>query len=90
MVNHLLVLKNLVGSHTGVTLNEFLTEQLLKWELQLKVTTVTTDAAANQQLAIRLNPYLEWINCFAHMLNLVVRNAFCDYRIQGKSKLMRE
>jgi hypothetical protein len=37
--------------------------------------TETTDAGANMKKAIVRSAHLEWINCLAHLLNLVSKRA---------------
>ena len=49
---------------------------MTKWEINHKVVTVSADGAYNIKKAIQTSTELEYVNCLAHLLNLVVKVLF--------------
>jgi hypothetical protein len=60
-----------------------------EFNLTNKIVTETTDAGANMKKAIVSSTRLDWINCLAHLLNLVSKKVVQDKRIEtllGKAR----
>ncbi|CAB5386644.1 unnamed protein product [Rhizophagus irregularis] len=58
--------------HTAQHITESLEEILEKWNLRDKVFTITTDNAANMKKAISNMNAVEWQECSAHILQLII------------------
>lgn len=65
------------GKHTGVTIAEHLKKVFNDCKIENKVRAVVTDNAANMAAAVRMLPLVSGVRCFAHTLNLIVKNALC-------------
>ena len=68
--------------HTGVNIKEHLTESLARWNLASdKQVVLMTDNRSNVKLACEL---LHWnrLSCFGHNLDLAVKKALQDHRIE--------
>ena len=64
----------LEGSHTGERISSALRDPFSAWGIQDKVTTIVTDNAANVKNAVALLG-IRHQPCFAHTLNLAVKEA---------------
>jgi hypothetical protein len=65
--------KKIEGQHTGENISKNLLETTSAWGIT-KVTSITTDNAANEQKAVKL---LDWnrFGCYGHRINLVVKKS---------------
>ncbi|XP_076301646.1 zinc finger BED domain-containing protein 4-like [Lasioglossum baleicum] len=75
--NLTLKISNVTESHTGEHIHSFLKNTLREWNLHNEEFNIffVTDNAANIVKAIRLNRTWERIPCFAHTLQLVIKDA---------------
>ncbi|XP_063239945.1 zinc finger BED domain-containing protein 4-like [Bacillus rossius redtenbacheri] len=67
-------------SHTASNLCSFLVETITLWGLQDKVVAVVTDNGRNVVAALSASPF-EHISCFAHTLQLVLKDAFLNSKL---------
>lgn len=74
--SYILALKHVQKSHTAENLLTEIKELMTKWEINHKVVTVSADGAYNIKKAIQTSTELEYVNCLAHLLNLVVKVLF--------------
>ncbi|XP_076660133.1 zinc finger BED domain-containing protein 4-like [Halictus rubicundus] len=77
MQNFTLKISNVTEAHTSEHINSFLKNTLAEWNLDNAKfqTYFVTDNAANIVKAVRLSPTWQRIPCFAHTLQLVIKDA---------------
>ncbi|XP_076283019.1 zinc finger BED domain-containing protein 4-like [Lasioglossum baleicum] len=75
--NFTLKIHNVTESHTGEHINSFLRNTVREWNLDKTEFHIyfVTDNAANMVKAVRLSPTWERIPCFAHTLQLTIKDA---------------
>lgn len=71
-----MALKHVTKKHTAENLLSELREVISDWNVGKKVIAVSADGAYNIKKAITESGDLEYINCLAHLLNLVVKLLF--------------
>ena len=69
-------LKHLTCSHTAINLRSELYEIIDDYDLRSKMVTISADGAPNINNAITDAADFDYINCIAHLLNLVVKDLF--------------
>ena len=79
----LLAFKHISVEHTSENLALEVDGTLQYWKLSSKITTATTDSAANIKKAMTGSANFEWIFCLAHLLNLVVKGCFTSDKIKS-------
>lgn len=79
--NYLLALKHCKQSHTAEHLLDELDSIIEVWGLTTKVICISADGAYNIKKAINNSSRYEYMNCMAHLLNLVVKMVFLDDNI---------
>jgi len=79
--NYLLALKHCKQSHTAENLLDELNGIIEVWGLITKVVSISADGAYNIKKAINDSNLYEYMNCLAHLLNLVVKMVFLDGNI---------
>ncbi|XP_067010494.2 E3 SUMO-protein ligase ZBED1 isoform X1 [Anabrus simplex] len=62
-------------AHTSSLISASFVETMNEWQLNGKVTNIVTENAANMKAAVRSITNVEHLPCFAHTLNLVVKQA---------------
>jgi hypothetical protein len=77
MMSRVLTTSHMPQAHTGENICKFLKETASVWRIENKIVAVVTDNAANVKEAVRLTGWKS-ILCFAHTLNLVVKDALKD------------
>ncbi|CAJ0831358.1 4022_t:CDS:2 [Entrophospora sp. SA101] len=86
-VEALLNLFHVPHPHTNLVIKYLIEEEILKWNLEGKITAITTDNDSNMVLGSRLlknSLKIERISCAAHTLQLCVKKALnCDNKIKA-------
>ena len=75
--------------HTGMNLQDALSQTLLNWELDAtKLVVLTTDSGSNIVLACEL---LHWrrLSCFGHNLDLAIQKGLADGRVERVLRVCR-
>ena len=76
--------------HTGMNLQDTLSQTLLNWELDVtKLVALTTDSGSNIVLACEL---LHWrrLSCFGHNLDLAIQKGLPDGRVEQVLRVCRQ
>lgn len=68
-----------IARHTSVAIANHLSDIFKKWHIENKIGTSVTDNAPNMLAAIDLLNS-QSISCFAHTLNLIVKNSIKDIK----------
>ena len=76
--SYLLALKHVKKSHTSDNLLDELNGIIEIWGLSSKVISISADGAYNIKKAITDSNAYDYMNCLAHLLNLVVKMVFLD------------
>ena len=79
--SYLLALKHVKRSHTAINLLDELNGVIDSWGLSSKVISISADGAFNIKKAITDSNTYDYMNCLAHLLNLVVKMVFLDESI---------
>jgi hypothetical protein len=67
----LIAFRHFPEKHTSANISTRIEGILDEFGLSSKIVTETSDAGANIKKAIQQSSKLEWVNCLAHLLNLV-------------------
>lgn len=90
LTSHCLQAHYMPEDHTGMNLQDALSQTLLNWELDAtKLVALTTDSGSNIVLACDL---LHWrrLSCFGHNLDLAIQKGIADGRVERVLRVCRQ
>jgi len=59
-------------SHTAKNIAKYIENVLQQWKIRNLTVTITTDNISNMKKCVKLLNRINWVNCFSHILQLVI------------------